>query len=112
MDWCEACDSRVLAFLLTEAVVWEAGPVKGRCLKNSTDRGWPTNARTGIDLGDDGTWHVMWNPEGSEGVNFTLVRFLDMNYGELDAFQREFNQCLKKRLDAPGSKPVRGVRNK
>jgi hypothetical protein len=53
----------------------------------------------------------MWNPEGSEGVNFTLVRFLDMNYGELDAFQRGFNQRLKKRLDMPGATPVRGVRS-
>ena len=61
-----------------------------------------------VDSGDDGTWHVMWNPEGREGVNFTLVQFLDMNYEELDAFQRGFNRCLKKRLDEPDAKPVRG----
>lgn len=61
---------------------------------------------TGPVKGDDDTWRVMWNPEGSEGVNFTLVRFLDMNYGELDAFQRGFNQRLKKRLDMPGATPL------
>ena len=48
----------------------------------------------------------MWNSEGSEGVKFTLVRWLDMNYVELDAFQQGFNQCLKKRLDSPDAKPV------
>jgi hypothetical protein len=85
------------------------GPVKGKCLKNGTDRERPTITRTGIDSRDDGTrrtWHVMWNLEGSEGINFTLVRFLDMNYGRwmaVDAFQRHggLNQCLKKRLDTP-----------
>ena len=70
-------------------------------------RGRLTRGR-GLDSGDDGTWHVLWNPEGSEGVNFTLVQFLDMNYGDLDEFQRGFNQCLKKRLDEPDAKPVRG----
>ena len=48
----------------------------------------------------------MWNPEGSEGVKFTLVGWLDMSYGELDAFQHGFNVCLKKRLDSPGAMPV------
>ena len=48
----------------------------------------------------------MWNPEGSEGVKFALVRWLDMSYGELDRFQHGFNVCLKKRLDSPGAKPV------
>lgn len=53
----------------------------------------------------------MWNPEGSEGVNFTLVRWLDMGYGELDAFQHGFNVRLKERLDTPGAIPVsaRGI---
>jgi len=48
----------------------------------------------------------MWNPEGSEGVKFTLVQWLDMSYGQLDAFQHGFNVCLKKRLDSPGAMPV------
>lgn len=55
--------------------------------------------------GDD-TWSVMWNPEGIEGVKFTLVQWLDMSYGELDAFQHGFNVCLKKRLDSPGAIPL------
>jgi hypothetical protein len=32
-----------------------------------------------------------------------------MSYGDLDAFQDGFNECLKKRLDSPGAKPVSEV---
>jgi hypothetical protein len=67
----------------------DAGPEKGRCENGLCD-----------------TWSIMWNPEGSEGVEFTLVGWLDMSYGELDAFQHGFNVCLKKRLDNPGAMPV------
>ncbi|KAF8263292.1 hypothetical protein EI94DRAFT_1741241 [Lactarius quietus] len=59
---------------------------------------------SGPEKGNDDTWTIMWAPEGSEGVNFTLVRWLDMSYGELDAFQHGFNQHLKERLDSPGAK--------
>ena len=48
----------------------------------------------------------MWTPEGSEVVKFTLVRWLDMSYADLDAFQHGFNSCLKKRLDSPSATPV------
>ncbi|KAH8990935.1 hypothetical protein EDB86DRAFT_2831045 [Lactarius hatsudake] len=59
----------------------------------------------GVESGDN-TWTVMWSPEGSEGVKFTLVRWLDMSHGQLDTFQHGFNACLKKRLDSPGAMPL------
>ena len=102
MEWCvRFAQLACFFFSLTEAVGEQDRKRVG--VKNSViDR----DRRLTRGTGDDDTWSIVWNPEGSEAVNFTLVRWLDMNYGDLDAFQHGFNECLKKRLDSPGAKPV------
>jgi len=57
---------------------------------------------------DDDTWWLTWSPEEGEDVKYSLVRWSEMTYGELDVFQREFGATLTERLDSPGAIPVSG----